>query len=384
MPNVVFDSSRMLAIATVGFFFLLSPCDSRATEKKQPWTLTAYFENDLFADTDESYTNGVRLSWISPDISSYEHDPSLPRFVRKINDKLHFFHDINQQDCGDSTADLENCLQRNLVISIGQLMFTPSDPTATQVINDDRPYAGYLYSTFGYHTRDNSQLDTIEVSLGMVGQASLAKETQDIIHDLRGIDRFHGWEGQLHNEPVFQMLYEHKDRYGLGLLAPNWKPPDWWDSNWYPQHDFITHLGANIGNAAIYANTGFEYRIGFGLPGDFGSASLRPGGDNSAPGQLDSRSSIDDAKPPTPKESSVHLFASFDGRAVARDIFLDGNTFQDSHSVDKKYLVGDVSLGLGLIHRRWKFSLARVWRSKEYDGQQEPHKFGSVSLSYSY
>lgn len=80
----------------------------------------------------------------------------------------------------------------------------------------------------------------------------------------------------------------------------------------------------------------------------------------------------------------MHLFASFDGRAVARDIFLDGNTFQDSHSVDKKYLVGDVSLGLGLIHRRWKFSLARVWRSKEYDGQQEPHKFGSVSLSYSY
>jgi lipid A 3-O-deacylase len=34
------------------------------------------------------------------------------------------------------------------------------------------------------------------------------------------------------------------------------------------------------------------------------------------------------------------LFASFEGRAVARNIFLDGNTFTDSHSIDKKTFVG--------------------------------------------
>jgi lipid A 3-O-deacylase len=378
----------MRALVSLVVLLMLCPCALQAADDEQPWTLTVYFENDLFADTDESYTNGVRLSWISPDISSYEHDDSLPGFVRRINDNLHFFHDINKRDCGDSEAVREYCLQRNLVISVGQLMFTPADASETQVIKNDRPYAGYLYATFGYHTRDIAQLDTVEVSLGVVGPASLAKETQDLIHDFRGIDRFRGWERQLYNEPVFQMLYEHKnrynDRYNFGLLAPNWKPPDWLAPNWYPRHDLITHVGANFGNAAIYANTGIEYRIGLGLPDDFGSGALRPGGDNTAPGQLDYRRKIDDVQSQVFKESSLHVFASFDGRAVLRDIFLDGNTFRDSHSVDKRHLVGDISLGLGMVHRRWKLSLARVWRSQEYEGQREPHKFGSISLSYSY
>ena len=74
---------------------LLVPCAVDAKEKQQPWTFTAYFENDLFADTDQSYTNGVRFSWISPDISSYEHDPRLPSWVRTVNDQLRFFHGMN-------------------------------------------------------------------------------------------------------------------------------------------------------------------------------------------------------------------------------------------------------------------------------------------------
>jgi len=39
----------------------------------------------------------------------------------------------------------------------------------------------------------------------------------------------------------------------------------------------------------------------------------------------------------------MYLFAFVDGRAVGRDIFLDGNTFTDSHSVTRKTFVGDLS-----------------------------------------
>jgi hypothetical protein len=126
----------MRGLVLCAFLLMLSSRALQAEENQQPWTLTAYFENDLFADTDQSYTNGVRFSWISPDISSYEHDPRLPPFVRKINDRLHFFHDMNARDCGDSTAVQSNCLQRNLVISVGQLMFTPVDAQATEVVED--------------------------------------------------------------------------------------------------------------------------------------------------------------------------------------------------------------------------------------------------------
>jgi len=35
------------------------------------WTMNIYFENDLFAETDLNYTNGVRASFISPDVDSF-------------------------------------------------------------------------------------------------------------------------------------------------------------------------------------------------------------------------------------------------------------------------------------------------------------------------
>ena len=70
---------------------------------------------------------------------------------------------------------------------------------AVDIVENDRPYAGYLYLGMGYHTRDNKQLDTIEFNLGIVGPWSQADETQDFVHDIRGIEKFQGWHNQLEN-----------------------------------------------------------------------------------------------------------------------------------------------------------------------------------------
>ena len=66
---------------------------------------------------------------------------------------------------------------------------------------------------------------------------------------------------------------------------------------------------------------------------------------------------------------------------VLHDVTLDGNSFRDSHSVDKKYLVGDVGYGLAIMHGRWKFALARYHRSREFEGQREAPVFGSFTIS---
>jgi lipid A 3-O-deacylase len=158
-------------------------------------TMSFYLENDLFSETDQNYTNGIRISWESQDLSSYENSPRLPPWIRKANDQLSFFHDLKQG------------LQRNLVVSFGQLMFTPKDIYAKQVIENDRPYAGYLYLGFAYHTRSNDQLDTLEVNFGIVGPASQADHTQDLVHEIRGFDKFEGWQNQLSNEPTFQLIF---------------------------------------------------------------------------------------------------------------------------------------------------------------------------------
>jgi hypothetical protein len=76
-----------------------------------------------------------------------------------------------------------------------------------------------------------------------------------------------------------------------------------------------------------------------------------------------------------------YLFAGVDGRIVGRDIFLDGNTFQDSRSVDKKRLVGDASLGAALLFPWGRLSYVHTFRSEEFDGQDSFAEFGSVNLS---
>jgi hypothetical protein len=72
-----------------------------------------------------------------------------------------------------------------------------------------------------------------------------------------------------------------------------------------------------------------------------------------------------------------------DGRAVARNIFLDGNTFTDSHSIDKEGLVGEMRFGLAVLLGRYRLTYARVNRSEEFEGQAS-NRFGSLTLSVAF
>lgn len=326
-----------------------------AEKPSDAWTLSLYFENDLFTDSDQQYTNGIRASWVSPEINNFIDDPLIPQWLRSANRRL--------THLDPEPAPFERDPRHHLVVTLGQQMYTPKDRERTTLDPDDRPYAGWLYMGFGYHTQTRHKLKSFEFNLGVVGPWSLAEESQNFIHDLRGLERFEGWDNQLHNEPGIQLIYERKQRLFHGGIIDN------------IQHDLIGHVGGSLGNVATYLNTGAEYRIGYMLPHDFGTSALRPGGDNSTPGNGDPRFY---------DQWGIHAFLSLDGRWVMRDIFLDGNTFRDSHSVDKRPLVGDAALGVAATYDRWKLSLARYYRSQQFEEQEGGHKFGSISLSYSF
>ena len=323
-----------------------------------PGTLNLYFENDLFAETDQNYTNGLRVSLVSPDLENFQQEfidnPQLQQLFEWLNPKLERFHPDIPGDVTDETVKSS----RRIVVSLGQTIYTPETIDATELLEDERPYAGWLYLGVAYHARNRNRLRTVGVNLGIVGPAAFGQEAQDLIHDLRGFSRFQGWDNQLENEPGVQLLYEYKAKLisntqGFG-------------------YDLITHYGGSFGNIAIYANAGAEVRAGWNIPDDFGTSALRPGGDNSAPdGEL--RSGL-----------GFHLFASSDVRLVAQDIFLDGNTFSNSHSVAKEHLVADVALGASLVYDTFKLSFARVIRSKEFKGQPDNHNYGSLSLSWNF
>lgn len=315
-----------------------------------PGVYNFYYENDLFAGSDNNYTNGMKASWVSSNLRDYVSDPCLPHWVRQLNR----WAEALRPGGHDS---------RNMVVTVGQAMYTPTDPHRRDLIRNDRPYAGWLYLGLGYNARDARQMDSTEIDLGVVGPASLAKQAQDFVHDLRGFDRFQGWDHQLHNELGIQIVRERKNRV-LGTNNPSG-----------PQFDLITHYGASLGNVKTYLNGGLELRFGH-LPDDFGTASIRPAADSNAPLEAGQTRRLN--------SEGVHLFLALDARAVARDIFLDGNTFGSSHRVPKKPLVGDAALGVAWQWRGGKLSYAQYLRSQEFYGQQSRHGYGSLTLSLEY
>lgn len=336
------------------FFFCGTALASAApvAVKEDSWTFSLYFENDLFANTDQSYTNGTKLSWISPDLTAYARSDKLPPWSLRYVKLLPFIN--------------EPGLKRNIALSFGQKMYTPGDISRVDLIEDNQPYAGWTYGGIAFHSKNSQRLDSMEIQLGMVGPFSFAEQTQNLVHELRNIPTAKGWKNQLDNEPGLAIIYERKWRmWQMGEPAGF-------------GFDAITHLGAALGNVYTYANGGLEVRCGWRIPADFGVSLIRPAGDTNAP--LDRR----DPRLAGAGLLSAHLFGMLDSRVVLRNIFLDGNTFADSHSVDKNNYVTDLAAGVSIIIWQFKISYGQVLRSKEFKGQEKNHSFGSITVSFSY
>ncbi|RMX08371.1 lipid A deacylase LpxR family protein [Corticibacter populi] len=309
-------------------------------------------DNDLFGGSaqDQGYSNGLQLSLVTPDLTDYRRDPCLPGGMRRFNGALGWL-----QPDGDG--------QRNMVFSLAHAIFTPNDPLPATLIEDDRPYAAILAAGVSYNLRRGDELRTNYARLGVVGPAALGRQVQDSAHHWLGSKRFYGWRNQLRNEPVLQFGHERLQR--RMLLAPQ-------EDGSGLASDLIVHWGAAVGNLSTHANTGLEWRLGWRLPDDFGSAPLRPAGESAAPGagRTHSAGTVDG-----------HFFVVASGRWVLRDITLDGNTFRSSHHVDRRPWVADIGYGFVVNRGHWKFAFARYQRSREFSGQRERPVYGSFSIS---
>jgi hypothetical protein len=134
--------------------------------------------------------------------------------------------------------------------------------------------------------------------------------------------------------------------------------------------DVIAHGGGSLGNFATFANAGVEVRVGALLPDNFGSAPILPVAETVSPQRRAGYT----------QRLAMHLFLAVDVRYVARDITLDGNTWQDSHSVGREPVVADVGIGIAARWRGWKIAFARYLRTSEFDGQQAQPQVGSITL----
>lgn len=327
---------------------------------------TARVENDRLAGTDQNYTNGVAFTAVSHDIIGRLKPDCLPPPVR-LQARL-----ITLANPG-FWADAENPAHtQNVVVRFGQSMFTPQDPARTDLILDDRPYAGLLYAGMSWNRRKHEPqsnleiLDTREITLGVIGPLALAEPTQNLVHDVVGVDRFLGWKNQLKNEPAWQLAMDRKfrDYRGAGAIQPGFAA------------DSIRSLGLRLGNIETSATVGIEGRIGWNLPNDFGSYPIRPGAENRPPSA---------ALAVNRPRAGVHFFGTLETKLVLHDFSLDGNLFQSSHSVTRKPWVAQAAVGVsvqGLVAGHGvKLAVMRVYRTREYEEQGPSQAYGSVALS---
>lgn len=302
---------------------------------------TLGYENDLIgAGTDSDFTNGVRLSY-------FDINQDLPWLAMKIADIIPTFR-VNQTT--------------SVFYSVGQNMYTPKEISQRTQDPNDRPWAAFLYGSMGMATLNDNRIDELEATIGVVGPYALGEQTQKAVHKhITNSPTPKGWSNQLENEPALMVSWRR--RY------PYWAK--------YETHGYMMSaspsIGASLGNVYTHANAGMTF-------------SLRP----SKSAWEDTPLRVRPAMPGTGFFSTPEdgwgwaLFAGVDGRVVGRNIFLDGNTFTDSHSVDKKPFVLDGNVGVSFTFENTRLSYTLTHRTKEFDGQEKGHVFGALSLTYKF
>ena len=315
---------------------------ARADDERSRMAMHLRVDNDVFAGSDRGYTNGLQLGFTSQTVETFD-SPVLPRRLRALNRGLKWLQPRGFPD-------------NNVTLTIAQGMFTPDDSELSTPDPLDRPYAGLLLAGIAYNSRDSNSMRSTRFDVGLAGPSSLAEQSQDLVHGLLGGDEFRGWDHQLRDEPVFRITHERMRKWNL-RSAPG-------------MVDAIVHYGGGVGNATTFANAGAELRFGRLLPDDFGSAPAPYGGEPTAPSR-----SIGFYRRP-----SIHAYVGFDARYVLHDITLDGNTWRDSASVEREPLVADVAVGFAAYWRGWEFTVARYFRTKEFETERRDTAFGSITF----
>jgi lipid A 3-O-deacylase len=343
MKQITFVTILLVLLISFGAW-----ADEKKPSSSGAWSL--YVENDSIAGSDRDYTSGLKFSWTSRWIPARETESDDQDKKGRLSSFLDIFPFFKRPED-----------RRALTILIGQSIYTPEDLKRRDLILDDRPYAGYTYLGAAINRTAPKIMDTVELDIGIVGPHSYAKDVQEQIHKWIGSPEAKGWKNQLKDEFALEVIYERKWRLATSRLGRGFG------------YDFIPHLGARVGNVYIYANTGAELRFGWNPPKDFGTCPIRPGCETNA---------ATDLQEGPGRPLGFHAFLSIDGRAVLHDIFLDGNTWRDSHSVDKKNFVADIGAGIGISAKPFKLTYGVIYRTKEFETQKSNGQlFGSLLIT---
>lgn len=320
------------------FLTIFSLFTTLSAEEWELKNINVLIENDADIRTDEAYSHGAKFSllYLRTDIK---------------NSLLHIpFTNYTEGD-------------NYISFSYAQQLFTPEDIKATELVLEDRPYAGYMNIQSALHNSYNNRLKSLIIQVGIVGPSSQMETVQEFVHGLIGSPMPQGWEHQLHDELIFQLNYGEKNYYDLGKIASL-------DSV------LISEYGFELGNASTKLYGGAIYRFGWGISKDYGPYSIDNHSYSKIPLILENVS--------YKNEWDFCFNFGLKANAIAHNIFLDGNRDGMSHSVKKKSFVLDVTYGFSLVYENMSLDYIRTHATKEFKEQKNYLGYGSLEFSYNF
>jgi hypothetical protein len=325
------------------------------------WELS--HENDWFIYSDRDYTGGLRLAYTTPNYSTWSQVPLSPTGLGSLFDQINGISDA------DSVVAAAVYAQLNI--------YTPNDTEKVVPSPTDHPYSGWLGVGMDLIRQSAERRAIFEVNAGLVGPDTGAEDLQNSFHSEIGDNQSVGWNTQLKDEPVLQLTYRQ-----------DWRPAALTDlSDASPgsfNYDVIGHGLVTVGNGWDYAATGVVARWGYHLPMDFGPARMRLGDVDTEPYQPSS-SGKGQAMDWSLNALSAYACFGAEGRAVARDITLDGNTWANSPSVVHKPLVAEIYTGLIVEYGHFRGSFLALYESTTFYSQPQPGQWrGILTLGVAY
>lgn len=326
-------ASKIRLLALAALMALMAGHTFAQTAKDPTGLWVVEYENDLFAGADRYYTSGLRLTRVGQ-------TRTPPDWLDSLARRFPGFDDAETLPYG---------------LSISHNIFTPADIENPEFPPDDRLYAGWLNVEFKTGTLNARGADRVRVGLGIAGPAAGGKQLQNYIHDLIDTRTPVGWEEQLENEPTILVGYDR-----LRRISPISTPSG-------RRFDASYFGGVTLGNAYTHVSGGGFMRWGSGLSADFGPPRITPAVSGSAFFR--------------PGGKTWYFFAGAEGRAVGRDLFIEGNTFGGRDGVDPERLVGELFGGFVYSNGRFRMTYTHVWRTREFTAQARGQDYGALSLS---
>jgi hypothetical protein len=232
----MYPGVRFFLLALVGFF--VAPASMAGTASLS-------WDNDLFADRDRGYTNGLKVAVLGR--SAERHQQCRFCLARRVRD-------LGSALPGVGDADRQHALS----FSLRQLMTTPENIEAERPdFATSTPYMGYLNARAGLWSWNQGRITGYSVMVGIVGPESRAQDSQELVHDLTGSTQPRGWDYQLGTDVVGGVEIVHARRFfAAGASGER-------------EHDLSWFGSARGGNFMTNVRFGLAWRTGVHLPVNF-------------------------------------------------------------------------------------------------------------------